>query len=525
MKKTLSILLVLVLTLSLAGASMAEAFDGSVPLVTEPVTLRVLTNAGVNAAYPPPSNDLPFWQYMEKLTGVHIEWEIVATESYDEIISTRLASGKDLPDIINVGNLITATSAGRNGLMLDMSPLLKENGYYINQFLADNEYPRQLMVQSDGAMYYLCATVSPMRNQITYLYNKAWMDKIGAKIPTTTEEFEEVCKKMVGVDFNGNGKADEVILTSADYGMLDSMGTSFGLECYEGSGYFTADESGVVSAAATSDKMKNFYEFLNRLYSEKILDQQIYTSNWNTMFEAVAADRVGIVYTFSSFAPDLGNMTTKGIEEVNSEIYSVGVPLKGPDGYQYMMRRDKQAGDACCITRDCKNPELAMRWLDVLYAMPEVQETRYWGQEGLTYSVKADGTRELLIPTDGKTWTEVRDGVFGGGQIPFAHQQIDSLWLMEYDAIPSLKWYTAEDNALQPYFKSFSVPNVPMTEAEQEICDMYRTDIDTYVAEMHAKFVKGEASFDAWGDYVAALQGMGIDEMTSAYQSLFDRTR
>ena len=143
MKRVLCLILTLALSLGLCGA--AAAYEGETPIVQEPVTLTVFTHSGVNASYPPPSNDLMFWQYMEELTGVHIEWEAVASESYEEIIATRLAAGVDLPDIMNVSSQSNAINAGRNGLLLDMKPLLEENGHWINKLFAENDFAKALM--------------------------------------------------------------------------------------------------------------------------------------------------------------------------------------------------------------------------------------------------------------------------------------------------------------------------------------------------------------------------------------------
>ena len=90
-------------------------------LCDEKTTLTLYTYDGVDSSFPAPSNDLEFWQWMEDYTNVHIEWEISPYTGYDEIVSTKMASGSDLPDILNTHSMDLANDAGRNGLLVNLS--------------------------------------------------------------------------------------------------------------------------------------------------------------------------------------------------------------------------------------------------------------------------------------------------------------------------------------------------------------------------------------------------------------------
>jgi len=47
--------------------------------------------------------------------------------------------------------------------------------------------------------------------------------------------------------------------------------------------------------------------------------------------------------------------------------------------------------------------------------------------------------------------------------------------------------------------------------------------LDNYVKDASAKFITGEASFDRWGEYIATLQQLGLDEVNAIYQAAYDR--
>lgn len=537
-KKRMSLLLSAALVLSLGacgspdpasspasppGESSAQppaaqtAWAGETPLTAEKQTLRVFCHNGHAANMPPPSNDLPFWQYLEELTNVAIEWESVPAENYPEIVSTKLAAGSDLPDIMNVGdNINVANQAGRNGILIPLNDLMEQNAPHTLQWFADgNEFSRDLWTAPDNNIYVYGAYVHPTANQVVPLYNKLWLDELGATVPETVDEFLALTRKMKGVDFNKNGKDDEVILTAPGIYEFFNFSSSYGLQIFLNFDSMRV-ENGVVSSEYVNPQYKEYLRFLNTLYSEGILDKEVFTATYATMFEKAAADRVGIAVVWSTFSQTLGNMTSYGLEHIDEEIYTPGVPLKGPYGNAYMIRRDVSGGDNTGITRDCKNPELAMRWLDCVYSNPEVTETRYWGFEGQSYTVE-NGQRKRLLPEDGSPW-DIR--VLGCGQIPIAHMQTKEGLLRSLD---HMQWFLDSEERLEPYFVS-GFPYLNFNDEEQAVIDTVRADIDLYHKEMHAKFVSGQEPFENWDNYVAAMEGIGLPEMVRAYQSMYDRT-
>lgn len=503
------------------GSGSAETpYTGSLPLTEEPLTLSVFTHTGVASDYPPPSNDLEFWQYLEHLTGVQIEWETAPFENYSEVVSARLSSGATLPDIMNVYFESIATEAGRSGLLIDLKELLSQYGYYTTKWLEKEKFAKALWFGADGdAVYSFQSFVEPTTNQIVLMYNKAWLEEIGEDIPTTTEEFLALCRKMVGVDFNKNGAADEIILTGPSIRLFDSFSSSYGLEMLEGWDAFQAGENGIVTCDYISDNMREYLGYLNTLYQEGILDKNIFNSSYTDLYNKAVHDQLGIVLCYSSFAVTLGNMTPEGIKHPNSEIFQIGLPLKGPYGDRYILRREMNGLDCTGITRDCKNPELAIKWLDTLFAHPDVVETRYWGFEGISYTVNENSKRVRIMPSDGSIW-DIKS--LGCGQIAMPHiQTLEGLRRPFSD----IDWWVEGEERLYKYFRSPSVPHIPFTQEEQEIVNAYRADINYYFREMQIQFITGQKSLDEWDDYLTAMKALHIDELTSVYQSIYDRTR
>jgi len=62
------------------------------------------------------------------------------------------------------------------------------------------------------------------------------------------------------------------------------------------------------------------------------------------------------------------------------------------------------------------------------------------------------------------------------------------------------------------------------TDDEQYVIDNKYADIDKYVLEMEAKFIRGAADIDSeWDAYVSNCEKMGINEVLEVYQAAYDR--
>ena len=315
-----------------------------------------------------------------------------------------------------------------------------------------------------------------------------------------------------------SGLKNEIILTAPSLGTMEgNFASAFDLQIFEGwEGYSV--ENGVVTCDYIDDRYKEYLQYLNLLYKENILDKEIFAGDWSRLYEKIAEDKVGIVVCYSGFANIFKEMTTYG-QETGEHTYKFGPPLKGPSGSQFMMRREREAGDSAGITRECKDPVLAVMWLDYMYASPDSLETRYWGFEGISYTINEKGERERLMPEDGSSWNIAP---LGCGQIPMPHQQTVEGFLRGFDDV---QWYLDATEMLQPYFKSADIPHITYSDEELEIVEQYNGDLETYRREMEAKFISGEESFDKWDNYIEFMKGLNVDALVGVWQSIYDRTR
>ncbi len=167
------------------------------------------------------------------------------------------------------------------------------------------------------------------------------------------------------------------------------------------------------------------------------------------------------------------------------------------------------------ITKDCKDPTLAIKWLDYVYANPEGLDVMLYGLEGLTYTLNEDGT---------KSWTDFvannPDGLniasalrsVGAFSAQFSNRTLD-FGKMLYSQ------RAAEESDAVVQFTIEPFPQVMGTEEELDQIDSLTADIDTYEKEMIQKFITGQVSIDEFDSFRQTVASMGGDELTQIYQN------
>lgn len=493
-------------------------------LCEDKTTLTLLTYDAVNSNYPAPSNDLEFWQWLEDYTNVHIEWDIASYQGYDEVIGTRLASGEALPDIVVVNSATKLNAAGQEGTFVDLSKykdLMPNTQKFWNDL---NKDYFSMVSNEDGSAYIFGGSTDNQMGHFVIMYNTDWMEELGAEVPTTLEDFEALLYKMKEHgDFNKNGEDDEVILSSVSVNGLDTiLNNVFGMYAYNSTDKWNVKDGTVISDYI-SDNEKALRTWESKLYKDGILDPEICTMSNDIMQEKVAQDRVGVIIYYSTYCRTYGKLTTTGSQREDSYGYIPGEPLASEyNGNQaFYVYRDDPPTTPTGVNSKCGNIELAVRWLDTYTYDPVVYNTNRRGIEGRDWLIDENG--DYIQPD-----TKIDDKAAAG----FTQHSLPQVTIYQYykntDKMP---WYTElQQKLMSPDYytwKHWAVPRVSCYTAEEtELKDEYETDCKDYFKEMRDKFIMGQADIEKeWDSYVQYMKGLGIDELTRAYQSVYDRTR
>jgi len=334
------------------------------------------------------------------------------------------------------------------------------------------------------------------------------MDKLKLADPTTTEELYNVLKAFKTKDPNGNGKDDEIPVSTL-WNLTDYLGNAFGLQVGNNGTSFHADDKGKVICDYTSPRLKEYWEYLNRLYKEGLLDKEHETiMQMDVSNQKIAKDTVGAMVMYISFMTIWGPLV--GPDGQPEYFYAIK-PLKGPHGDSYNVARFPSAG-AWAFSKTCRSLPEALKWYEKVMFSPEGQDLATWGLEGLTYKINASGDKEMTVSVEELC-------KLGGGNWSLPYVQSSAVYDVQY------KPYTQYDvKNMRPYFVDAFV-TAPLTTTEGERIKTLMADIQTYYGEMRSKIISGVESLDKFDAYVAKLKTMGIDEVTSIYQAAYDRRK
>ena len=490
------------------SASMAEG-------AAETPTLTVMVNSGAAAHHRPASNDLPAYQALEEKSGIHVEWNVIETSNYREVLRARLAAGIDLPDVIDLPSGIgDVYNYALDGLVIPLNDLIAEHAPNLSRWFEEYPIHKASMTSPDGEIYAINHFVLPNTLSKNLMHNMLWLEAVGMDTPETTDDFVELLTAFRDGDPNGNGERDEIPLVPTGKSDINIIGNAFGLHLAMYLPYTVTD--GAVSWDYESDRYREYLEYMNLLYREQLLDQEYLTNNSGTTLEKVGNDRVGTVSFWSTWAFVFSRSHPHGTPDGETPIFNVPPPLIGPHGDQYFERRILSGGRGLVITRDAKRPDWAMRWIDFVRNSEEAITIQNWGVEGLTYRV-VDGKKEF-IPTDEDISLNERLLRIGAGQPPYPHLQVKQAWINRFPG-----WIFPLDEKLQHYYIE-PFPPIASTKEEIDTIDAVRGDLVTYYNEMKDKFIVGQESIDEkWDEYLQTVARLGSDQFVQVYQQKYDR--
>ena len=384
MKKTLALVLALLLAVSLLSASFAVAedrptitwlqeLDGNVPEMTE------------------------IQQILCDKFGINLQIIYVSTSDYATKLNTLIAANT-LPDIFSTSGQI-ALDLRDAGMLADLAPYLEEYGPDLLQLYKDANAPLdELEINTDGKVY---ALHDPRGGYISnFIVRKDWLEKVNLSVPTTIDELYEVLRAFRYDDPDGNGEQDT-------WGFAACMGedknwqhvfAAYGIPF--GKNIELAD--GTDTRYVKHPNYLNAVKFFNRLYQEGIMDPNFATETFVEYAEALWNGKIGI-FDFQSPGP-LNNWYpgryTFEVPENPEDLFAV-TDFKNVDTGEVMGAPKEYSSKTkygVLVSAKCAAPEKAVELINYIRCTEEGQFLTYLGVEGKMYQWidKANGKYERL---------------------------------------------------------------------------------------------------------------------------------
>lgn len=507
----------------------------SKPLVDKPVTLTFMR---ADSEVPPHSltKEIPLvWQWWEEATGITVKpVDVVLQQDYKQIFQLKAAAGQINADIIqmegdNQGTYIAQYV--RDGLILPLNDLIDKYAPNIKALLKKYPEYKKALTLPDGKIYCI-GDMNVSRYQFMgFLIRKDWLDKLGLKMPNTLDDWYKTAIAFAKNDPNGNGRADEVGMMSSDglWG-LNNFGVAWDLRLCTGAGWHLRE--GKIGYDFIRPEAKELLKFLNKCVKDGAFPPDYNDPNlgFGSVKSRVVNGQLGIWVRMSPVLAGYLNDPEGDLKKADPKArWTAALPPLTPDGKRINVLEDiAYRGRTYAITRKCKDPVAAIKWLDFVFASKEGREIAGYGKEGVTYKRNPDGSIERLVkfnsqdeiisgPLAGKWW---------GGGVTMPTITDDTAHITQLKTWKTPQWVMNDIKANLKYtVRSLQIPILSPEEANE--VNKLVTDITTYKDEMWAKFVAGDIPItdENFNKYVETIKNLGLDRVLQIYQSAWDRSK
>ncbi|MDD9268400.1 ABC transporter substrate-binding protein [Paenibacillus sp. GCM10023248] len=496
---------------------------GEFPITKEKTTLRVMVK-GSSIVENFATNEFTKW--LEEKTNIHIDWEVAPEKTFAEKLNVSLASG-DYPDVLlNMSvSPIQQSIYGKDGVFIPLNSYIDKYGVEMKKMFEQVSYVKDLITMPDGQIYsvpqvndcYHCSLGQKM-----WIY-QPWLDKLGLKMPETTDEFYQVLKAFKEKDPNGNGKADEIPLVGA------TNGPSSTLDLFLTSAYVEKDfnlrfvKDGKVQVAYNQPEWKDALTYMHKLFAEGLISPQTFTQDRNQLKQMGMNPEIPIVGAVAS-----QNQTVfVEVDNARFKDYVAVPPLKGPSGIRSTAYNPYAvSAGQYVITNKAKNPAAAFRLADLLLS-----------EEATLRSTQGRPDQEWVRPAEGELgingkpakWKPI--ATFGKLQNVHWAQAGPSLRTNDLrlsvvaDPKNSLELVLyKETKKYEPYAINASkiVPPLFFTNEQAEELSTLEKTLTDYRAEFFAKTVTGSLDIDKeWNNYLSTLDKMNLKRYLEIYQEAY----
>jgi putative aldouronate transport system substrate-binding protein len=526
-KKRVSCLLLVLAAASLTGGcKKATPSDYAVPegaaLPIVPYGSVTLRYAGWDNWYTPASLalQLPVWQEVEKRTGVKIRWEVTHNSQFGSSMQLKLQAGKEVPDIFALPiNLYSAIEAD---MIEPLDDWIERYAPNIKRFLADNPKEASMMRTADGKLYALSSvtTGGEYWDPFGLLIRKDWLDKLGLQEPRTLDDWYTALKSIKERDPNGNGELDEIpFMPHTGYQGLTLFGNALGLHLFYSRGFYP-DASGRVRAEWLTPEAEELVVWLNKLYREGLIDPGFMHRTEESVIAGVSRDQVGASMHFLS---RLGQLDSLSRKKEPSADWLLTLPPEEP-GYKAVYEKYGPVSGNFVISRQSPHKEVAIRWLDYIYASEEGNRLMTFGIDGLTYTLRngqPEYTEYVLNNPDGLDPVGVLRSVGAYPPTPWIRAAQGPL----SRSPAALLGNNPKAFALAQRVKEIMVESQPFavpTAEELAEVNALMPDIQAYMDQMIIAFITGAKPID-WEAFTGKLKELHIDNILQVKQQQYDR--
>ncbi len=557
MKRLTTLFLVVLLILSTAACvpqTGGDSTSGTTKSTTEPnvsdnTTAKdkpseltywtEMSDASVNPSY----NQNPAFIRLQEDTNINITYIHPPVGQAAEQFNLMVATD-DLPDIIQYDwpNFPGGAEAAIIGnVIVPLNNLISEKMPNYSTFLKKFPEIERMIVTDSGLHSYfpMTYTTTPLDSNehlglsgripayetyIGLIIRQDWLDDLNLPMPETVDDWFVTLKA-----FKDEKGAEAPLSITARF-LKDScaFASAYDIAVTSNSNitFNFFEDNKKIKFGPYEPAYREYLTVLNKMYKEKLLDNDFALLDNNAMASKVLTGKAGVWSGYTS--SHLGVLYDQLHENnPNEAFYPVGAPNPVLTKGQTLKYRQADypvtTSKSAAITKACKDLDAAARLIDYGYS-EEGNMILNWGPEGLLYVMK-DGwpawSEAVQNGADGLNSTQAlkKYSSFNG---PYAADHWTRLLMKgsynTYESITALLVWE-EKNGLNP---GTPPPISLLPEEISEYANKFN-EINTYTSEQYTKFIMGDRSLDEFDDYIATLEKMGIEDLLRMQQAALDR--
>jgi len=481
---------------------------------------------------------------------IKFQWQTTTMDGAAAKEKRQIAiSSGDYPDmflLIPYVDAFTKTDVqklGQQGVAVPLEDLIKQYAPDIQKTLDSNSVLKAMSTAPDGHIYAL-----PQWSDCYHCtyhdklwINSAWLKKLHLQMPKTTEDLRTVLKAFKTQDPNGNGKADEVPMTTdtQDSTLIGYLMNAFAYAPYgntqNGIPGLLALNGDTVTTPVDKPEWREGLKFINSLYKDGLINPGSFTQNAEAL-QAVG-NNPAAVQLGSSPVLWPGIFVQLGSKDGRDKQYDAVPPLTGPEGKSYTSYNNPTSiGYTFMLTnKSSKEARIAaIKMLDYIYT-DEGQTIVNSGPEGVGW-VKPGPTDVALDTKVKPTWKPVPDSTRPKNVNWSSMGQYNvTLALRNAEAVPE-DVYSEEGlerrlfQASQQYEphvdKSQVFPEAQIWPDEASVSELatLNTNLNSYVSQGELAFITGTKNIDTdWDSWVQGLDGVGMKRYLQLNQQAYDK--
>jgi putative aldouronate transport system substrate-binding protein len=513
---------------------MITTAPGTFPIVAEKQKMTILT---YTPAFVKDFATNEFTKRYEGMTNVAVTWETVPGANMVERVNLLIAGG-DYPDVIWPGSFPKHLEMmyGKQGVFIRLNELIDSQMVWLKQSLAQFPEALETVTTPDGTIYSLPFMQDGYHVRVDQAIggliwiNSTWLKNLGLAAPATTEEFYNVLKAFKEKDPNGNGKADEIAFTSESgirsvFQIMNAFVPSYVAGDYRGM-YLGTD--GKIKDAITDPRFKDGLRYINRLYKENLIDQNIFTMN-NDLMKQITESPSGIILG----AANTSLNGTFNLGGTNHKNYDPLPPFKGPGGVRGIMYTPYlHNSGAMLVSNKMANPEVAMRYVDWFYSEDGIRDSRFGPKDIAWRDAKAGEKAYTGKPA---TWAQMGAATQVTSNLAWLqHGHPQNLGAVHAKQLGNDDIYATGTPALlsrmfklyqtaEPYLYKNVIPPMYLSQESVKEVAQIQTDTTAFIDEYIVRFVTGNASLDSdWDGFVKQVNSLGRAKLIALNQTALD---